>query len=129
MHLASALIRIPPLMFPSLPCSLPSSLNPSSARFLPPLFPLRRSCLGPSLPCSYPSATLPSSTDTLSLPIIIASSLPPSCYLVPTLPLLPPSLPSSILPRSFSARKDGACLPPPNSMCTVCVFGKLHCIV
>ena len=101
MHLASALIRVPPLKFPSLPCSLPSSLNPSSAHFLPPLFPLRRPCLGPSLPRSFPSATLPpstlpSSTDALSLPIIVVfslSSLPPSPL---SLPLLPPSLAPSL---------------------------------
>ena len=106
--LASALLRIPPLTFASLPCSLPSSLNPSSACFLPPSFSSRRPCLVPSLPRSFPSSTIPSSTDALSLPSIIASS---TCSLPP---FLAPSLPPPYLPGS-------ACLPPSNSMYTVCV--------
>ena len=84
----------PPCCSPSLRCSLRSlppsvlSLAPSMPTFLPHLF---------------PSSILPSSTPAPTRPHIIASSLPPS----PTLPLLP----SSILPRSFSASLP-ACLPP-----------------
>ena len=90
---------------PLLPCSLPSSLNPSSARFLSPLFLSRHPCPVPSLPRSFPSSPLPpstlsSSTDALSLHSIIASSLPPSsCFLLPTLhpsSLLPCPLPVSL---------------------------------
>ena len=97
---------------PLLPCSLPSSLNPSSARFLPPAVHVHAS----SLPRSFPSPTLPpsplpSSTDALCLPSIIASyllslalsfplSLPCSLLshhlLAPS--LLPPSLPPPSLP-------------------------------
>ena len=87
---------------PFLPCSLPSSLNPSSARFLPPLFPSRSPCPVPSLPRSFhssilPHSTLSSSTDALSLHSIIASSLPPLPLFPSSLPLLPPSHPPSFL--------------------------------
>ena len=102
--LASALLRIPPLKFCSLALQLPPFLAQSLLRSLPHS---RRPCpcLVPSLPRSFPSltlppSTLPSSTDALCLPIIIASSLPPS---LPPLalslpPPLAPSLPPSILP-------------------------------
>ena len=122
--LASVLIRVPPLKFPSLSPFLPrSSLYlslaplhpPSSARFLPPLFPSLRPCLVPFLP----QPSLPSPAPTL--PHIIDSSLPP---LAPSIlhpsslfPRLPPSLPASLHPIQ--------CTP----WVCVCVFVKLHCIV
>ena len=92
---------------PFLPYSLPSSLNPSSARFLPPLFPSRRPCPVPSFPRSFPSSTLPpstlsSSTDAISLHNII----PAPCLPVSLPPCLPASLPASLppsLPTSLSS--------------------------
>ena len=112
----------------SLPCSLSSSLNPSSARFLPPAVhassrpflarqlhqsslpqpsipPLTLSaCLASSLPpspCSRPNRPSPCPSLPLSLPP--PPSLPPSIpILVPSLlhpPSLAPSFPPSFLPR------------------------------
>ena len=108
---------------PLLPCSLPSSLNPSYARLLPPLSASRRTCLVSSHPRSFPSSILPpstlsSSTEALFLHSIIASPmLPPSpppslTYLHHSLPSPPSpsshpplaySFPPSILPRSYHA--------------------------
>ena len=141
--LASAHLRILPLIFPSFPNapSLPPFLA-QSLRSLPP----SHLSLVPSMPCSVPSllvpfvnppSTLPSSTDALSLPSIITSSLPllaPSLSpLVPSIPRyhppLAPSLPPSILPRSFPV----PCLPASRrpTQCTpfVFVFGELHWVL
>ena len=91
---------------PLLPCSLPSSLNPSSARLLPPLFPSSRPCPVPFLPRSFPSSILDPSLNPIflhwrSLPAyhhrFLPWSLPP---LPPSLPHLPPSLIPS-LPHSL----------------------------
>ena len=94
---------LPPVKFPSLPCSHapPSSLNPSSARSLPPLFPSRRPCPVPSLPRSFPSSILPPSPSLppLTLSPCIASSLPP--LLPPSLPHLPPSIHPSFPPSPY----------------------------
>ena len=103
--LASALLRIPPLKFPSLTPLLPlhSSLNPSSARFLPPAVHassrpfLTRSLHNPSLPQPF----LP----PLTLSACLALSLPTS------LPLLSPSLVPSIPHHPLAP----SLLPPPPS--------------
>ena len=91
---------------PLLPCSLPSSLNPSSARFLPSAVHassrpfLTRSLHQPSLP--HPS--LP----PLTLSVCLASSLPTS------LPLLSPSLSPFLVPSfpTISLLPPSSCLPP-----------------
>ena len=99
--LASALLRIPPLKFPTLlPCSLPSSLNPPSARFLPPAV-HASSC--PFLAHSLHQPSLP----PLTLSACLASSLPPSLpllspfHLSPSIPPLVPSPAISLLPPSL----------------------------
>ena len=106
----------------SLPPYLPSShappfllslaplFPPSSARFLPRLCPSLRPCLRSFLTRSLHQPSLPSSIPAPTLSHIIACSRPPVAPSLPTLPLLPPSLPSSILPRSFRASLP-ACLP------------------
>ena len=121
--LASALLRILPWSFPPLlPCSRPSSLNPSSGCFLPPAVHAssrpflacslhQPSLLQPSLPLLTLSACLASSLHPF-LPLLSHSfplALPPLCSLHPHNPvapsLLPPSLPPSIhpsLPPSIS---------------------------
>ena len=127
---------------PFLPYSLPSSLNPSSARFLPPLFPsavhtpfrpfLARSLHQPS----HPQPSLP----PLTLSPCITSSLPPSFPPLPSLPSLP-SLPPTLLPTlhpshppSFLAptmpppcltvyRRPIPCRPTP---CVCVCVGELH---
>ena len=129
--LASALLRIPPLKFPSFAPLLPPFLVQSLLRSVPHS---RRSCLVPSLPRSFPSSTLPpstlpSSSDALCLPSIIASSLPPlalSPSLTPLVLSLPhhpldPSLPPSLFPPSLPAPSLPAYLPPSTSMYTVYV--------
>ena len=130
--LASVLLRVPPLKFPCLPISLPPMLLPFSSpslrcSLLPPLassLPSFLRSVHPFLTRSLPQPSLPSSTPAPTLPHIIASSrhlVPPSLApspLPPSLPLhlhpspLPPSpsLPSSILHRSFRATLP-ACLP------------------
>ena len=114
----------PPLL-PCPPCSLPSSLNPSSARSLPPIFPARCPCLVPSLhQPTLPQTSLP----PLTLSPCLASSLPPSPRSrspPPILTLLPPSHPP-IIPCSFPPPPClHACRRP--KQCTQCVlFGQLH---
>ena len=89
--LASVLLRVPPLKFPSLPISLPPTLlslapllHPSSARFLPPLFP--RSV----------NAYVPSSLVPFLNPRSHPPSHPPS-FLAPSLrPSLPSCLPLAV---------------------------------
>ena len=126
----SVLLRIPrspPLMFPGVPCALPYSspslrssfcflLSSSSARFLPSLSPSLRPCLVPSLPRSFPPLTLPLFLHHRSLPPLHHRFLP---HLV-NFPAAP-SLPPSIIPRSFPSPSLQAFLPPSNSMYTVCV--------
>ena len=100
---------LPSFHAPPLLLSLAPSLLPSSARFLPPLFPSLRPFISSFLTRSIPQ------------PFFHSRSHPPShhCFLPPPpspcflLPILHPSLPG--------------CLPPSNSLYTVCVFGKLHC--
>ena len=89
---------------PYLPRSSLSPLPPSSARFIPPLFPSLHPCLRSFLTRSLPQPSLPSSTPAPNLPHIIASSCPlvaPSPY-SPLAPSLPPSClaPSVPLPAS-----------------------------
>ena len=85
------LSRVPPLTFPSLPCSLshslshhllppltlslapllpPSSLLPSSASFLPPVSTSPSPCPVPSLPRSF-TPQLASSLPSLSHPVLV----------------------------------------------------------
>ena len=96
-HDTSLDVFLPPL----LPFSLPSSLNPSSARFLPPCFP--RAIHASLVPFSnLPRPSLP----PLTLSPCLSSSLPPS---LPSLPRsLAPSLPPTLVfpcshPPSFLA--------------------------
>ena len=99
--LASALLRIPPLKFPSMAPSIAPppflGLNPSSAHFLPPaVHASSRPFLARSL--HQPFLHQPS-LPQLTLSACLASSLPTS------LPVLSPSLPCS--------------LPPPPSLCSL----------
>ena len=105
---------LPPLKFPSLPCSHSFSLNPSSTHFLPPLFPSRRPCLVRSFPRSFPSSTLPLTLPSFTGAPSLPPSLPPSLH--PSLPYLPPS-PPSLPPLPPSALTTRPPRPPPsNSM-------------
>ena len=99
---------LPPVKFPSLPCShapsLPRSIHPPLASSLP-AFPRAvhapfRHFLSPSLPPSLPPTT----------------SLHPTTSLPPSHPPLASSFPPSILPRSYHAPSLFDCLPPSNSM-------------
>ena len=137
------LLRVPPLKFPCLPCSLLPSLLPCSSpslgcslpshSLLPPLaysllsFPryvhasfrlfLTRSIINP------PSLIQPSSLHSRSPSHIITSSLPPTpCSLHPS------HLPFSLAPSLPLDRCVPACLLSSNSINTVCVYsvGELH---
>ena len=131
--LASVLLRVPPLKFPSLPISLPPTLPlaplphsvaPSLLRFLHPLFPSLRPCLRSFLTHSLPQPFLPSYTP---LPPSLTASLHHSLPLLPLSPPSPGSFPPFLalsLPPSLPA-----CLSPSNSMYTLCVFSMLNCIV
>ena len=148
--LASALLRIPPLLPPflaqsllrSLPpfrrsCPVPSSLvpfiNPPSLN--PPFLhwrslPAYRHRFLPPSPCSLPPSPcspLPYHPLAPSLP----ASLPPldPSLISPHPPLLSPSHPPSFLAPCLPPSLP-AYLPPSNSMYTVSVcFGPMHCIV
>ena len=110
----SVLLRVPPLMFPALHCSLLCS-SPSPRSSISSLSPSLCHYLVPSLPRSFPPLILPPSYITArSIPHIIATSLT-----LLTLPLLSPSHPPSFLAPS---------LPPPckhsfrhPTQCTPCV--------
>ena len=143
--LASVLLRVPPLKFPSAPCSVPSSLPRSSlapslvhlprsvapslprsllpphVSSLPSLPRYVHSSFRPSLPRLFPSSTLPSFLHARSLPPSHHRFLLPPCSLPPTHPPLAPFVPPSILPRSFPVPSMPLCLPPSNSVYTVCV--------
>ena len=107
--LASVLLRIPPLPFSSLSCSLrsspwsSSSLPPSSARVLSPSFhsyvyDSYRPFLVRSLPKLFLlQHSLPSST---AAPSMRTSSLPLPLF-PPSLPLYPCSLPNTLHPSSL----------------------------
>ena len=131
--LASVLLGVPPLKFPSLPCSLRSSLAPplltpllislatllppflapSLLRSLPPASPSFDPCLVMSLPRSFPSSTLPPFLHSRSLAPSLTSSLPPSLLLFPpSLPPSPCSLPPTLHPSSLLPCPLPACLPP-----------------
>ena len=122
--LASFLLGVPRLKFPSFPVSIPPTLLPCSSPSLrcslpPPLASSSPLALAPSMPMfllhSFPSST-PSPFPTHTLPHIIASSLPL---------LLPPSHPPSFIAPSLPA-----CFTPSNSMWTpVCVWqAALNCV-
>ena len=121
--LACALLGILPLKFvPSLaPLPLlPPFLAQSLLRSLPPSNLSFALSMPRSVPSStLPPSTLPSSTDALSLPSIIASSIPslPSIPVsLPFLPLLPPSHPPSFLAPSCPPPCLHACRSPaPNT--------------
>ena len=135
--LAIVLLRVPPLTFPSRHISFPPLAPPLLISLAPLLPPSSVASSLPSFPRSDHAYVISSLVPFLNhpslppLPLqshhIIASSLPPLALSLPTLPF-PPSLPSSILPRSFPASLP-AYLPPSNSTDTICVFGKMHCIV
>ena len=118
-HYEASQYRVYNILYPfnsSLLCSHPpSSLSLS-------LHP----CLVLSLPRSFPSSTPslnPPSLPPLPLAPSVTSSLPPSLLLfLPNLPLLPPSHPPSFLAPSLPLPTClSACLPPSNSMYTVCM--------
>ena len=102
--LASVLLRVPPLKFPSLPSSQAPSLAPLPRSFAPSLLHLLPLSLAPSMPTFLPHSFTSSTLHPLplppTLPHIIASSLPPLLPPAPTLPLLPPpilpSLPAAV---------------------------------
>ena len=132
----------------SFPCSRPSSLNPSSVRFLPPAihassrpFLIRSlyqtSLPQPSLPPLMHSACLASSLP-LSLPLLSPSIPPlvpslPHHPLTPSLPLsLPCSIPPILLPFSLLACPP-PCLPTARhpTQCTPCLcvwHAALYCV-
>ena len=106
--------------------------------YLPP--PTLIHCSSPSLRCSLPppiASSLPSFPRSVHayVPSAIVPFLkPPSLPPLPLPPSLSSSLPRSPLlplshPPSFLGPSLPTCLRPSNSMYTVCVFGKLHCIV
>ena len=106
--LASVLIRVHPLKFPSLPIPLPPTLLPVHP---PP-------SVAPSFLRSLPQSPLSFAPSIPSSVPFIDSSLPP---LAPSLPHpLAPSHPPSFLALSLPPSMH-ACLPPSNSMSTVCV--------
>ena len=112
-------IFFPPLLlFPI--CSLPFSLNPSSARCLPPIFPSRCPCLIPSL--YQPS--LP--------PLTLSPCLASFCFLPPSprsLSPSPSSLPTTLHPSLLLPDLLAPCLHAYRRpyKCTQCVlFGQLH---
>ena len=126
-----------PLKFPSLHISLLPGmlllllslaplLSPSSARFLPPIFPSLRPCLRSFLTRSLPQPSLPPSTPVPTLPHTIASSLPRfPCSSSPHRPLAPSSHPRSVLPCLH------ACLPPADqfNVHRMCVWqAALYCV-
>ena len=145
--LRNVLPRVPPLKFPGLPCSVLPSLLPCSSPLLGCSLPSHHSLLPPlaSSLLSFPRAVYASFHLFLARSIIDHPSLPnpPSLhsrslpvshhhFLSPSRPLLPPSLPPSILPRSFLApRCLPVCLLPSNSIYTVCVYsvGELQWVL
>ena len=87
-----------------LPCSLPSSINPSSARFLPPAVHVHAS----SRPFLAPSLHQP------SLPLFLSPPLPLSLPLSLIRPSLPPSRPPSLPPSLPPFLQPSSCAVPPS---------------